>query len=83
MDATPDPSHIEQTTFQLRYVNLKDSRCEVQERFLMFMDCSNKYGEEIVQLIMDTLGEHAIPLSDCRLQAFDSTANMVGKYNGT
>ena len=49
----------------------------------MFVDCSNKCGEEIAQLIMDTLEEHAIPLSDCRAQAYDNAANMVGKYNGT
>ena len=82
VDATPDSSHIEQTTFMLRYVNLKDSRYEVQERFLMFMDCSNKCGEEIAQLIMDISEEHAIPLSDCRAQAYDNAANMAGKYNG-
>ena len=35
VDATPDSSHIEQTTFLLRYVNLKDGRYEVQERFLI------------------------------------------------
>ena len=83
VDATPDSSHIEQTTFLLRYVNLKDSRYEVQERFLMFVDCSNKCREEIAQLIMDTLEEHTIPLSDCRVQAYDNAANMAGKYNGT
>ena len=31
---------------------------------------------------MDTLEEHAIPLNDCRTQAYDSAGNMVGKYNG-
>ena len=35
VDATWDSSHIEQTTFLLRYVNLKDGRYEVQERFLI------------------------------------------------
>ena len=45
----------------------------------MFVDCSNKCGEEIAQLIMDTLEEQAIPLSNCRAQAYDNTANMVGK----
>ena len=83
VSATPDSSFMEQTTFLLRYANVKYGRHEVQERFLMFVDCSNKCGEEIAQLIMDTLEEHAIPLSDCRVQAYDNAANMVGNYNGT
>ena len=82
VDATPDSSHVEQTTFLLRYINLKDGRYEVQERFLMFVDCSSKKGEEIAELIMDTLEKHAIPLSDCRAQGYDNAANMAGKYKG-
>ena len=89
VDVTPDSSHTEQTTFLLRYVNLKDSGYEVQEGFFMFADCSNKCGEEIALLIMDTLDtmdtlkEYTIPLSNCRVQAYDNAANMVAKYNGT
>ena len=82
VDATPDSSHIEQITFILRYVNLKDDRYEVQERLLMLADCSSKRGEEIAQFIMDTLEEHAIPLSDCRAQGCDNDANMAGRYKG-
>ena len=37
-------SNIEQTTFLLRYINSKEVRYEVQERFLMFADCSSKRG---------------------------------------
>ena len=36
VDVTPDSSHVEQTTFLLRYLNLKDDGYEVQERFLVF-----------------------------------------------
>ena len=82
VDATPDSSHVEQTTFLLRYLNLESGRYEIQERFLMFVDCSSKKGEQIAQLIMDTLEEHAIPLSDCRAQGYDNAANMAGKYKG-
>ena len=49
----------------------------------MFVDCSNKCREEIAQVIMDTSEEHAIPLSNCRAQAYDSAANVMGKYNDT
>ncbi|CAL4068470.1 unnamed protein product [Meganyctiphanes norvegica] len=82
VDATPDASHTEQTTFILRYLVLKDTCYEIQERFLKFADCSNKKGEEIAKLITDTLEDHSIPLSDCRAQAYDNGANMAGKYKG-
>ena len=80
--AIPDSYHVEQTTFLLRYLSVRDDRYEVQERFLMLDDCSSKRGEEIAQLIMDTLEEHAIQLSDCRPQEYDNASNMAGKYEG-
>ena len=82
MDAIPDSSHVEQTAFFLRYLSLKDDRYEVQERFLMFADCTIKRGEDIAQLIMDTLEEHANPRSDYMAQEYDNAANMAGKYDG-
>ena len=82
MDATPDSSHVEQITFILWYLNQNDDRYEELERFYMFADCSSMRGGEIDQLIMDTFEEQAIPLSDCRVQGFDNTANMVGRYEG-
>ena len=39
-------------------------------------------GEEIAQLITDTLEEHTILLSDCRAQGYDNAANMEGIYKG-
>ena len=55
VDATPDSSHIKQTTFLLRYLHIRNDIYEVQERFLMFADGSSKRGIKIAQLIMDTL----------------------------
>ena len=80
--ATPHSSHVAQTTFLIIYLNLKDDRYDVQERFSMLADCSSKRGEEIAQLMMDTLEEYAIPLSDCRAQGYDSAADMAEKYKG-
>ena len=51
VDVTPHSSRFEQTTFLYRYLSLKDDRYEIQERFLVFADCSSKRGEDIVQLI--------------------------------
>lgn len=55
VDATPDCSHVEQTTFILRYILLSaQDKFEVQERFFKFVDF-NKTGAEIATLILDTL----------------------------
>ena len=82
VDATPNSSHVEQTTFLVRYVIQNASQFDIVERFLTFVDCNDKSGHEIAQMIVATLQEHDIPLSDCRAQAYDNGANMAGKYNG-
>ena len=84
VDATPDSSHVEQTVFILRYVHLDSdtNAYNVQERFLKFVDCNNKTGEDIATMILETLNENNIPIGDCRGQGYDNVSNMSGKYNG-
>ena len=84
VDATPDSAHIEQTVFILRYVlfNKDNHKFEIQERFLEFVDCNNKTGEAIAELIISTLKRHKIPLDDCRGQGYDNGSNMRGQYKG-
>lgn len=83
VDATPDSSHVEQTTFILRYLYLnQEKKFIVQERFLAFVDCNQKTGQAIADLICKTLEEYNIPLEDCRAQGYDNGANMKGLYNG-
>ena len=77
-----DSSHIEQTTFLLRYLVCHESQFKIVERFLKFVDCSDKAGSDIAQMNTKTLESHAIPLADCRTQGYDNAANMSGKYNG-
>ena len=81
-DATPDASHIEQTTFILRYLTRENESYVVQERFLAFVDCCHKTGIAIANLILETLKGYGIPIADCRGQGYDNAANMSGKYNG-
>ena len=50
--------------------------------FLCLLIAAVRWGEEMDQLIMDTLDEHAIPLSDCRTQGYDNAANMAIMYKG-
>ena len=46
------------------------------ERFLIFVDRSDKTGSEIAQMIT------AIPLADFRAEGYDNAASISGKYNG-
>ena len=48
----------------------------------MLADCSSKRREEIVLLILNSLEEHVIPLSDCRAQGYVNADNMAGNYKG-
>ena len=82
--ATPDSSHVEQTSFILRYVHCKDKvTYEVQERFLEFVDCNQKTGKSIAELINETLRKSIhVPLADCRGQGYDNGSNMSGSYKG-
>ena len=82
VDSTPDSSHIEQTTFILRFLTKNNNCYMVNERFLAFVGCCQKTGIDIANLILETLKEFGIPIDDCRGQGYDNAANMSGKYNG-
>ena len=82
VDATPDSSHIEQTTFILRFLTKANDSYVINERLLAFVDCCQKTGIDIANLILETLKEYRIPIDDCRGQGYDNAANMSGKYNG-
>ena len=79
-----DNSHKEQTTFILRYVywDEDESSWIIYERFLCYVSCSDKSGEDIAKLILKTLEEYGIPISDCRGQGYDNGSKMAGKYKG-
>ncbi|XP_072375305.1 zinc finger MYM-type protein 1-like [Diabrotica undecimpunctata] len=57
VDATPDSSHVEQTSFVFRYIIFKEDvkEYEIHERFLEFSDCNEKTGEDIANLIKEVL----------------------------
>ena len=84
VDATPDSSHLEQTTFILRYLNFnaEKKKYNIEERFLEYVDCNKKTGEDIAKLIRDTLQKRNIPLNECRGQGYDNGSNMRGEYSG-
>ena len=81
VDGTPVSSHVEQTTFIIRYLTRELETFVVQERFLKFVDCCKKTGLEISMLILETLKKFGIPLADCRGQGYDIAVNISGKIN--
>ena len=66
LDFTPDSSHVVQTTFLMLYLVHYDSRIEIVERLLKFVDNRCKTGSDIAQMITETIEGHAIPLADYR-----------------
>ena len=46
---------------------------------MKFVDCSDKTGYEIAEMITETYEGHATPLADCRAQGYDNGASMSGK----
>lgn len=82
VDSTPDSSYVGKTTFLLSYVIPYENQYEIIERILHIVDTSHKIGYQIAQMILETLKEHDIPLSDCRAQGYDNADNMAGKYKG-
>lgn len=86
VDATPDSAHVEQTVILIRYVNLteqvENQQYQVEERLLCFVDCANKSGKAIADLIMSKLKIFKIPLEDCKGQGYDNGSNMKGVYKG-
>ncbi|XP_022245646.1 uncharacterized protein LOC111086578 [Limulus polyphemus] len=81
VDATSDYSHVEQTTFIIRYLAKDDTKFAVPERFLTFVDCCKNMGAELANLIMETLKHFGVPIKDCRGQGYDNAPNTSGKYD--
>ena len=70
VDATPDSSHKEQTTFVFRNAafNEEEQEYKVEESFMAYVDFSKKTGEEMANMIQNFLSDNSIQLDDCRGQ---------------
>lgn len=84
-DSTPDISHIEQNVLLIRCVHHDKEGSgvwKIVKRFIEFKDLNKKTGQEISQMIIETLQSTGIHLQDCRGQGYDNGANMSGKVKG-
>ena len=81
-DSTPDVSHKDQLTEIIRYVKLSDNKYTIEERFVGFINTTEKTGEGIALEIKAALIQNGLSLADVRGQGYDNGANMAGKYKG-
>ena len=83
VDATPDTSHTEQTTFVLRYFLEETGEFVIKERFLTLVEYCEKTGAGIATLIVNALNDFEIPFANCHGQGYGNAENVCCKYNGT
>lgn len=50
--------------------------------FLEYVDCADKTGKDIAELIFSELEKHGLDESKLRGQGYDNGSNMAGKFNG-
>ena len=79
-DSTPDVSHKEQLTEIIRYLKLSDKEYTIEERFVGFINKTEKTGEGMALEIKAALIQNGLSLEDVRGK--DNGANMAGKYKG-
>nr|XP_046235720.1 uncharacterized protein LOC124054095 [Scatophagus argus] len=77
LDCTPDISHTEQLSVVIRVVSLTEP-C-IKEHFMGFLEAEESTGLHLAYLILKKLEEFKVPFEDCRGQAYDNGANMMGK----
>ena len=79
-DEANDYSNKEQMSFIIRFVDEND---EIREEFLEFVHCPKGIkGEQICELIKETVENLGLDMRDCRGQGYDGAGNMAGKYIG-
>ncbi|XP_071568451.1 zinc finger MYM-type protein 1-like [Temnothorax nylanderi] len=79
VDSTPDIAHIDQLSFNIRYVKEDGSPIE---RFLGFLPNVGHKSEELETAVTSMLASLKIDISNCRGQSYDNASNMSGIYTG-
>ncbi len=79
-DEASDCSNKEQMSFIIRFVDGND---EIREEFLEFVHCPKGIkGEQICELIKETVRKLGLDMRDCRGQGYDGAGSMAGKHIG-
>ncbi|CAF4994530.1 unnamed protein product [Rotaria sp. Silwood1] len=78
IDSTPDLSHREMYSIVIRYTY----NYQVKERLLSLQKLASKVGEDICQLLLDTLGRKGMSTDKIVGQCYDNSPNMSGVNKG-
>ncbi len=78
VDSTPDMSHVDQLTFNFRFVSEEG---KVVERFIGFEPIHSHTGASLAECVIKMVN-YLLDLSNCRGQSYDNASNMAGKYTG-
>jgi len=86
LDTTPDISNKEQLSLIIRILHIKKVNnkrvVEIQEYFINFLHITLKTGLGLTDVLKQESGSLGLCLSNCRGQAYDNGANMVGHKQG-
>lgn len=77
MDETTDVSGQEQATIVLRYV-----KEDVHEDFVAFLHARNLTGTGLAELLVTTVENLGLNMSNCRGLGLDGASAMMGKFKG-
>jgi len=69
-------------SFTLRFVEEENGRVSIKEVFIGFRTVHTSTGEVLVEVLLNTLKENNINISDFRGQGYGNGANMKGKNKG-
>lgn len=78
VDSTPDISHTDQLSFVIRYVTKNGP----EERFIKFLPNAGHKSAEMEKVVVDTINDIGLDISNLRGQSYDNAANMSGAYSG-
>jgi hypothetical protein len=83
LDCIGDKSHREQLTFIIRVGEISNkAEVQINEYFIAFIHIISNTGSSLTEELKAQLAAFEINLSDCRGQAYDNGANMVGRHQG-
>ena len=80
LDCTPDISHVEQHSFIIQFLDVKD--IAIKEHFVSYKPVIDTTGQGLYESIFDFLRESNLDLYNCRGHGYDNGSNMKGKNKG-
>lgn len=78
-DTTPDLSHKDILSLVIRYA---DNKGNIHERLIKTVECYDKSGQGMAELLIKCLSELEIDSSKLAFQSYDFASNMSGRFNG-